>query len=275
MRGTSLLLLVALGACDRPEALVICHNANCVEPADTARDDTIPALRDSLALLDNGRPVIDGVEIDTFWRGADSACLYAHDLDRDQTPASEAATVIGEHFATASELTFTGGPFIIFVELKSHVSADTADIHTPEELVLHARCAWDVYSVIATAALANDREAVLFFSAFNPDLLRTVLAERPSDTPIPVKLGAFQGIPAPLDDQTRPLGDYAGIPLDLVELHAQWIYDAQYEAVRSLDVDLAVFMFSATAETFAVIEQYEPTMIVTNEARLIRRWLDR
>jgi hypothetical protein len=274
MRLTSLLLL-ALVACDRPSALVICHNANCSDTVDPSRDDTIEALRDSLAVLDNGRPVIDGVEIDTFWRSADATCLYAHDLETDQTPALEPTVVLADHFATAPELTHGGGAFQIFVELKSHVSADKTDIHDDAELGLHARCAWDVYTALATAAVANGRDIVVFFSAVNPDLLRAVITERPANTPVPVKFGAFQGVPAPLDNQTRPIGDYAGIPLDLVEMHAHWILDAQYEAVRSLGVDLGIFMFSATVETFAVIEQYEPTMIVTNEARLIRRWLDR
>jgi len=275
MRATSLAIAVLLGGCARPDALVICHNANCVEPADPAQDDTLDALRESLALEQAGRPVIDGVEIDTFWRGEDGVCLYAHDLDRDQTPAIEPANELAAYFARSGPITFGDNPFHVFLELKSHVSADKSDLHTPAERDLHAACAWQLYTVIADAAVANDRDVVVFFSAFAPDLLRSVIAQTPSVTPIPVRLGAIQGVPAPLDNQTRPLDEYAGIPLDLVEFHAQWILDAQYEGVVSAGLDLAVFMFSATAETFAVIEQYEPSMIVTSEARLIRRWLER
>ncbi len=67
MRSTSV-LLVLLVACDRPPSLVICHNANCAEPADPERDDTIDALRESLTLERDGLPVFDGVELDTFFR---------------------------------------------------------------------------------------------------------------------------------------------------------------------------------------------------------------
>ena len=52
----ALLAVLALAACDRPDVLVICHNANCVEPTNPALDDTIPALRESLALTMNGLP---------------------------------------------------------------------------------------------------------------------------------------------------------------------------------------------------------------------------
>jgi len=45
--------------------------------------------------------------------------------------------------------------------------------------------------------------------------------------------------------------------------------------VLSSNVELLFWMFSATTETFAAIEQYEPEMVVTSEARLMRRWLER
>ena len=73
-KRSSLLFASLVAACDRPDTLVICHNANCVEPTDPANDDTIPALRDSLALRIAGMPAIDGTEIDSFWRGSDGAC---------------------------------------------------------------------------------------------------------------------------------------------------------------------------------------------------------
>jgi hypothetical protein len=263
-----------LAACsDRPNGLVICHNANCAEPADPARDDTLDALRESLALEIDGKPVFDGMELDTFWRASDSTCLYAHDLDRDQTPAIEPANELAAYFARSGPIGHGEGPFRVVVELKSHVSADTTDLHTPDELVLHATCAWQVYQVIANAAVANQRDVVMTFEAFRPALLQAVIDQTPV-TPIPVQYAAVQGIPAPLDNQTRPLSEYDGLPIDFVEFHAQWILDAQYEAAVSLGAKIAVFMFSATSETFAVIEQYEPTLIVTSEARLMRRWLD-
>lgn len=272
MRATSLALLM-LAACDRPQAVVICHNANCAEPADPERDDTIDALRESLALeAEPGVPVFDGVELDTFWRGADDTCLYAHDLDRDQTPAIEPVVELAEFFARSPG---RDGTFFVAVELKSHVSADTTDLHSDDQLQLHATCAWQLYTAVADAAAANDRDVVMVFEAFRPALLAAVISQTPADLPLPVHYAAIQGVPAPLDDQTRPLSEYDGIPLTYVELHNQWILDAQYEAIRSLGADIAVFMFSATSETFATIEQYKPALIFSSEARLMRRWLDR
>jgi hypothetical protein len=277
MRRTSAILVsfAAVVGCDRPEAALICHNANCAEPADPARDDTVEALRESLALERDGVPVIDGLELDTFWRRADQSCLFAHDLDRDQTPALEPATEIATYFGRGGPIGHGDVPFRVIVELKSHVSADTTDLHDADDLVAHAACVWQIYDVLATAAVANRRDVIVTFEAFRPALLQAVIDQTPTSTPLPIDYAAIQGVPAPLDDQTRPLDDYAGLPITIVEFHAQWILDAQYEAVRSLGADLAVFMFSATAETFAVIEQYEPKLVVTSEATLVRRWLDR
>lgn len=273
MRATSLVFAFVAAACDRPPALVICHNANCAEPTDPERDDTIEALRESLALeREPGVPMFDGIELDTFWRGSDNVCLYAHDLDFDQTPALEPVAELEAFFARAPG---RSNPFYIAVELKSHVSSDKTELHSDEQLALHADCAWQLYAVIVESAERNDREVVMLFEAFRPALLRAVIAATPAELPMPVEYAAIQGVPSPLDNQTRPLSEYAGIPLSYVEFHAHWILDAQYEAVRSLGAEMAMFMFSATGETFATIEQYRPALIFTSEATLMRRWLDR
>jgi hypothetical protein len=70
------------------------------------------------------------------------------------------------------------------------------------------------------------------------------------------------------------LNEFAGIPIDIVEIHPQWIHDAQYEGLRSLGVEIVFWTFSATVETFAAIEQYEPEAVGTSEAQLLVRWLD-
>ena len=140
---------------------------------------------------------------------------------------------------------------------------------------MHALCAWDLYKVIADGAVANNRDVVVVFSSFEPLLLKELIATAPAVRPIPYEFGAIFGVPAPLDPQTHPLGDYTGVPLSSVEIHDQWIHDAQWEALISMNVDIVFWMFSATSETFEAIEQYEPDKIVTSEARLMRRWLDR
>ncbi len=271
-----LALLVALAACDLPQPAVICHNGNCVEPTMASEDDTIGALRSSLALVYKGRPAFDGVEVDSFWRGEDGTCLYAHDLDAERvTPALEPATVLAAYFAQPGELTYTGGRFEVSLELKTHVAASKTARHTPVQRTLHAMCAWDMYKVLADGAIANNRDVVVVFSSFEPLLLKEVAATAPTSTPVAYEFGAILGIPAPLDPQTHPLGDYAGVELSSVEIHDQWIHDAQWEALRSMKVEIVFWMFSATSETFAAIRQYEPDKVVTSEAQLMRRWLDR
>jgi hypothetical protein len=265
----------------------VCHNANCVEPSDPTRDDTLGALRESLALEHAGRPAIDGIELDSFFRGSDGACLYAHDLanEREDTPATEPALELAAHFARPGPITFADGTtFHVHLELKIQVGASLTDRHTPEQRALHAQCVWSMYDIISAAAVANDRDVQVTFSSFSPALLRAVIDNRPALTPTPFRIGIVQGVPAPLNDQTSPLDECRGLSLGVFEFHAQWLLDAQYEAFVSYrnarataaaPIDLALFMFSATAETFAAIEQYRPDIIVTSEARLFRRWLER
>ncbi|MBA3462890.1 MAG: hypothetical protein H0T46_23240 [Deltaproteobacteria bacterium] len=274
MRGLcSLALLVA---CDIPQPAVICHNGNCVEPTDAQADDTIEALRASLALEYKGRPAFDGIELDSFWRAEDSTCLYAHDLDAARaTPALEPAMELAAHFAEPGDITYSGGPFEISLELKTHVAVSHTARHTPEQRTQHAMCAWEMYAVIADGAVANNRDVVVVFSSFEGALLREIMATAPFSRPIPHQYAGILGVPAPLDPQSQELSTYEGVPLSAFEIHDQWIHDAQWEALLSMDVEIVFWMFSATAETFEAIQQYEPDKLVTSEARLMRRWLDR
>jgi hypothetical protein len=270
MRATSFLLVIA--ACERPASLVICHNGNCAEPADPARDVTIEALRESLALeSEPGIPVFDGIELDTYWRGADDLCLYAHDLDGTPVPALEPVAELDAFLARSPG---RSSPFYVAVELKSTVDEARTISHSDAQLALHAGCAWQLHAAIAEAALRHDRDVVVIFQAFRPALLETVLAQTPVPLAMPVEYSAVQGAPGPLS-KTRPLREYARIPLSYVEFNAPWITEAQYEAVRSLGAAITFYMFSATSETFGLIEQYRPALIVTSEASLMRRWLDR
>lgn len=271
-------LVAALGAgCEQPHPIVICHNANCGEPTDPARDDTLPAFRESLALEDNGRPVIDGIELDSFWRGADNECLYAHDVSdfAENTPATAPAQELANHFAQPGPIAFSDQPFLVLLELKAYVSANTKDRHTPEQRALHARCAWDIYQIISDAAQANQRDVVIEFQSFAPELLSAVIAGKPASTPTPYTFGALQGVPGPLDDQTRPLHDYSGLPISDVQVHPLWFFEAQHEAILSSGAQLSFFWFSTTTEVFAAIRKYRPFAVDTSEARLMRRWLER
>jgi hypothetical protein len=263
--------------CEQPHPIVICHNANCGEPTNPARDDTLPAFRESLALQDNGRPVIDGIELDSFWRGSDDVCLYAHDVSdfAENTPAIAPAQELALHFAKPGPITFADTPFLVLLELKAFVSADTHDRHTPAQRTLHAKCAWNIYKIVSDAAMANDRDVVIEFQSFSPELLRAVIENAPRPALTPYTFGAIQGVPGPLDDQTRPLRDYSGIPISDVQVHPLWLLDAQNEAILTSGADLSFFWFSTTTEVFAAIRKYQPTAVDTSEARLMRRWLER
>jgi hypothetical protein len=277
---SSVLLLLAFGACDRPHALLICHNSNCVDPADPEADDSLAALTQSLALDVNGKTAIDGIEVDLFWRGTDDTCIFAHDIELNANRtelASEAADKVAFHITTAPELTYGGGNFQMFVELKDFVDADKTVHHTPEQRTKHAQCAWAFYNTVEQAAAARGVDIDFFFGSFGPEMLKEVIAQTPPgvDAAHMPRYESYYGVPRPLDPETRPLSDYAGIPITLVEMHSQWITDNAYEALISQNIEVAFFMFSATEEHFAAIEQYEPTMINTSEAILMRRWLER
>jgi len=276
MRATNLAFLGLLGACDRPTPRILCHNANCVEPTDPEGDDTLPAMRESLGLMIDGKPAIDAIEIDSFWRGSDNTCLFAHDLlGGSTTPITDAATELANHITTAPVLTRHPGPFRIFLELKQYTDKNESVTHTPEQRIGHVDCVWGVYDTIANAAVTSGQDVELVFASFSPKLLRDVIARAPATLPIPYKLDTFFGIPKPLNGQTMPLDNFHGIPLDIIEIHPQWIHDAQWEGIRSLGVEVAFWTFSATVETFAAIEQYEPDWVGTSEAQLMVRWLER
>src|SRR4051812_12774831 len=223
-------------------------------------------------------PAIDGVEVDLFWRGTDDTCIFAHDLENNPTRtelASEAAAAVADHFAQPGPITSNGGRFQMFVELKDYVDVDKTMLHSDAQRIAHAKCAWDFYQTVSNAAIANGRELDFFFGPFGPEMRKEVIAQPPANTPFPPRYESYYGVPKPLDPETRPLGDYKGIPITLIEFHSQWITDDAYEGIVDTNIELAFFMFSATEEHFAAIEQYEPKMVNTSEATLMRRWLER
>ena len=274
-------LSVIAGCTDDYDPLLICHNANCVEPANPAEDDSIEALRASLALTRAGRPVIDGVEVDTFWFGAEDRCIFAHDLESDtDIEATRAAEVLNEallaRLDSGKPLTRTGAPFALFVELKGHVGSE-AELHTSAQRTAHAACAMELATIVADAAAAREHEVEIAFTSFEPALL-TAVTSSPAYPALAdaatIRLGALQGIPAPLDGQSRPL-DRFGPEVDFVDIHPQWVTESELQAYASRNWDLAYWMFSVTPETFDAIERDRPRWITTSEATTFARWLDR
>jgi hypothetical protein len=262
---------LALAACDRPSPLVICHNANCTSP-DPSRDDTPEALAGSFALRFNGRPVLDGIEIDTFWHGAQGRCLFAHDIDNPAAIlASEAAQLIADHLATTTVVSH-GERFYLFIELKGFVGASLDDRHTPEQFIAHADCAIDVAQRVARSAAEAGHSLTVGFIAGVPTHHETLRGNPrwPSLEDDPdVETLLIADTFAPYLQVT----DF-NVPVDVIEYHPAYMTQARRETYRSLGYQLAQWSYVSTAEAFDAIERWEPRFAITNEALLLRRWIE-
>jgi hypothetical protein len=276
-RGCSWIVVAAaaLAACDRPSPLVICHNVNCAAGPDVSRDDTLEALDEALALEVDGRTPIDGVEFDTFWYGAESRCLFAHDLEHDTTtPATAAADRIAQHLATTAVAAANGERFYAIVELKMHVGPELTDAHTPAQLILHAECALDVLDRLVAGARAGGHQLTVGFVSAVPQHLE-VLRERPRWQAAggdDLELLLVGDIFAPYASVVPELADYR-VPLDAVEVHPDFLTDPHRETYRSLDIDLVQWSLVTTTEALDAIERWEPRFVLTNEAVLLRDWI--
>lgn len=271
------LIGLALAACDRPAPLVICHNGNCGS-SNPARDDSLPALAESLALAHAGRAAIDGVEWDTFWDAAGSRCLFAHDLNNDtSTPAMAAAQMIGDHLAASDQPSWNGARFHVVIELKPNTGPSLMGAHTPAQLVLHAECALDAADVIVAAARTRGHALTLGFASPEP-AMHVELRARP-------RWATYQGAP---DLEVLLVGNifgpYLGVlpqiaeyttPIDVIEFHPAFLTPQRGEAYRSLGIELMQWQFVTTTEALDSIERWEPRYVMTNEALLLRRWIER
>lgn len=266
-------------ACSRPNPLVICHNANCAGPPDPSQDDTIASLRESLAVRVEGRPAIDGVEIDVFWHGGQGRCLFAHDLGQpDPVPATDAAREIAAWLEAPGRVSWNGERFFIRMELKGHVGESFFDKHTEAQAWAHTGCALDLLEIFEQGARAGDRRIVVIFDSSAPKLLETLVQQprwsrRDPTSRAELRLSADFVDSMPTGLALQKLSEFPRV--NDVVFHAGWITDGHYQAFRSLDLDLTLWMFSATSETFSAIERFQPEAVLTSEAPLVRRWIER
>lgn len=281
-------LIVVVGlpatACDisRPNVLVMCHNGNCGGEIDPSKDDTLEALQQSLALTHADRPAIDGLEFDFFWYGKEDRCLFAHDVEQAEKgalDASEAVLAIANHLERPGPISWNGERFYLQLELKGQVGS-TSSTHTPEQARRHADCALDALDALQAAALRSNRQLEFTFYSNAPIVLRALTNSprwpgKRSGQQIDVKLGADFSDPTSLGfinfNRLDELTD--DIELDTVILHSAWISKGHETALRSFDIDLALWMFSANVEHFNAIERLKPRYVVTSEALLLRRWV--
>ncbi|HTL32596.1 MAG TPA: hypothetical protein VL326_05710 [Kofleriaceae bacterium] len=272
------LLVVALAACSsRPSPLVLCHNSNCVGP-DTEHDDDLPTLQKSLAQMYDGVPALDGLEIDTFWWGAESRCLYAHDLSHGtDVSTNDAAAAIASYLAANDRVTFTGGRFHMLMELKPNVAESFTDAHSPEQYVQHATCLLDAIDIILAGARMKGHEMTFGVLTSDPEGLR-VLAADPRWSALgaepDVETMLIADIFAPYSSVVPHLSEFDNVALDAVEFHPDFMTVSKREAYRSLGLDLIEWSYVPTSETFDAIEKWEPPYVLTNDALLMRKWID-
>ena len=146
------------------------------------------------------------------------------------------------------------------------------DYHTPDERIVHADCALDVYGRLVAAA-GQHRLQVVFELA--DGALLDALVARPrwpgqTDGDIEVRLAGESG--AIWD---RVLSQPTRARLDIIEYLASRPSDAQMEAYRLLGVELCIWSYATTRELLASIEGDAPAYVLTGEALLLRRWLER
>jgi hypothetical protein len=274
-----LVAILGLAACgDAPNPRLICHNSNCVEPTDPAADDTLEALAASLELIENERPLFDGVELDTFWHGAQERCIFAHDVEQaDAVDAMTSIDALSDWFEERQGLYITrsAAVFTVMVELKGHVGVFKTEKHTSDQRASHIQCVLEMAAGLEETATLMQRDVELIFTSFDPVLLAELAVEPAVSSRttgrLIVKIGALQGIPKPLDPQTQALSDFG--PVDMIHTHPQWLRDGAWQAMRSLGVDVGFWMFQATTESLEAIELYLPDLVTTSEMRFMHRWL--
>jgi len=276
-----LLLLALAAACDRrPQAVLMCHNSNCAHATDPAADDTLTSLDDSLALTYLGRPPIDGVEVDTLWDSERSLCLFAHDFAKSADElAMEAVDHVTEHMLRSGAITWDGEAFRVKIESKAAVTPGGAH-HSAEDLAAHQACVLDMMDRLMEAAVAGGRELEIILEAEDIDFVRTLTAHPrwPGKNPgegLRIKLEAnVKSAGLTTDDLVSLTGGDSPDGLDVLAFHSTRFPDGQQQAYEALDVDLMLWMLDATLETFYAAEIYHPEYVNTNEAELLRRWME-
>ena len=285
----ALLMLFGFGvaACgdDTYQPRVICHNANCQEPADPENDSLMDSFERSMDLEvgDPEAPPFDGVEIDTFWWAESNRCLMAHDLDRpdDTVDAHEVIDHLNERLEQRidDELPITRyhDEFTVLIELKDDVS-EHGDSHSAGERRLHAECVVEMAQSAIDAADANGYSVEIIYMSFAPGLLvevAEVMDDQLDAGDHPVRLSALQGIRRPVSDRTLPLDEYPDdIGIDLVSTHPQWLAPGDLDAYASRGWDLGFWSFNLTPDILDAIRRYEPDYVTTSQAPSLAGWLD-
>ncbi|HET7499913.1 MAG TPA: hypothetical protein VFK02_02890 [Kofleriaceae bacterium] len=187
-------LALAVAACGAGAActttsrpLLICHNANCAGDRAPDADDTLDALRGSLALrTPDGAVVFDGIELDSVWDRGLGRCTFAHVPDPHAPDFLEAAGLVVAHVAGAPAGAAHGPAFYVKIELKTDVGGGAA--HRPDEIAGHVACVTGAARAVIDAGAASHNPVIPIFDSDDPALLAAVAASGFSADPAPAVL---------------------------------------------------------------------------------------
>ncbi|MBA3397865.1 MAG: hypothetical protein H0T89_34900 [Deltaproteobacteria bacterium] len=265
---------------ERPQATLVCHNANCAGATEPTADNTLAALDASLALQYRGRPAIDGMEVDTLWDRSRSTCIFAHHFGQLAGPPAlgmDAAERVATHLLQSGPVSWSGDRFFIKIELKAEVLIDGTS-HSDEEVGHHLACVFDMADRIIAAARQNSIALELGFDSEKVSLLRAITkhARWPGKEPfedVSLRLianVASQGLEP--TDLPSLQGDSTSEGVDVLAFHATRIPTKVVDDYAALGATLMLWMQDAAPETLDAMRTYEPRYVVTNEATLFRRW---
>lgn len=178
MRRLAGLAVASIGCIGASKPLLICHNANCAEGATAEADDTLDALRASLALrMPGGEVAFDGLELDSVWDRRLGRCTFAHAPDPGAPDLAEATQLVAAHVAAsapglAAHASLASAAFYLKIELKTDVGGGAS--HTPDEVAAHVACVTTAARAVVTAGLASHNVVVPIFDSKDPRLLAAI-----------------------------------------------------------------------------------------------------
>ena len=213
MRWLAGLVLAITGCSERiGDALVICHNANCAEGATMGGDDTLAALRASLALrTPGGRVVFDGMELDSVWDRARGRCSFSHAPDPDARDLAGAVELVADHVAgsPAGAAAHNEDTFYLKIELKTDVGGGAA--HTATEVLAHVACVTAAAQAVIAAGVASHNRVTPIFDSDDPALLAAIDPQGFAASPGPgclFETGWSAALPAGFAPQILTVGWY-------------------------------------------------------------------
>jgi hypothetical protein len=259
--------------------LLICHNANCVAGTRAESDDTLDALRGSLALrMPGGEVVFDGIELDSVWDRALGRCTFAHAPDPAAPEFADAASLVVEHVAgsapgAAAHPSSGTRALYLKIELKTDVGGGA--VHVPDEVLAHAACATAAAHAVIAAGAASLNAVVPIFDSDDPQLLAAIDPGGFASNPAPAVLfetGWAASLPPGFVAQIITL-DWYGDP------HAVAWDEALRRAARTHDGTpsgggLMIWARSPPPQELAAILAHEPEFLDVNNVEEARAVID-